>query len=92
MRSGNGPCVGQENGGFSNHCLPHLPSFCGKKDPGPLQIQAGGCYLPLGSSRERNYCLDLGDLDWEGSPELGVGVGVEEGGVQQWGTLAPCPL
>lgn len=71
--------------------LPHLPSSCRRKTPGPLQIQEGGCSPPLGSNKEMSYCQGLGGLGWEGSPELGVEVGAEGGGVQQSGTLVPCP-
>lgn len=71
--------------------LAHLPSSCRRKIPGPLQIQEGGCSPLPGSNKEMSYCQDLGGLGWEGSPELGVEVGVEGGGVQQWGTLVPCP-
>lgn len=71
--------------------VPHLPSSCPRQIPGPLQIQEEGCSPPRGSNKEMSYCQGLGGLDWEGSPELGVEVGVEGGGVQPWGTLAPGP-
>lgn len=71
--------------------LPSLPSSCRGQIPGPLQIQEEGCSPPLGSNKEMSYCQGLGGLGWEGSPELGVEVAVEEGGVQLWGTLVPCP-
>lgn len=70
---------------------PHLPSSCGRKAPGSPQIQGGGRSPPLGSSTGRSYCRGWGDLGWGGSPELGVGAGVEGGGDQWWGTLAPSP-
>lgn len=85
-----GPCVGQEKGGVIA-LLARLPSSCRRKIPGPLQIPEGGCSPPLGSNKEMSYCQGLEGLGWEGSPELGVEVGVEGGGVQQWGTLVPCP-
>lgn len=82
--------VGEQTG-RTQRLLPHLPSSCGRKAPGSPPGQAAGRSPPPGSSRGKSCGPGWAGLGWGGSPELGVGAGVEGGGVRWWGSLVPCP-